>query len=324
MSEYVFNTGSNDGLNGSAHMATGLVRTLIETIAALDDQLDGEIRPLKLPADPWDLKISEGGNGQAITLGEIINEFHSHGETRDLATFFDALQCYAPAVELLSEQMIEAILRLEPIAPADGYEQLHDAACDAGFEALQCAITGGTLVSLAYPRWDFDELVVVHEQRVLRIDHASRPQHADAIANRRVTQMRNDITRENFEAVRSQAFPSLRWGQDIPGQIRKFPSEYLALTFKRLAALDDMVRQWQISGDAVPPQCGLELTGESDLTMQNYGGERAFRSSDGTMRTYETHVWIDKGNRIHLILDSQARTVDVGYIGPHLRTWRYG
>lgn len=323
MAEYVFNAASNDGQNGGLHMATSLVAILVETLADLDDQLAGTPRPLKLPQNPWELQVAVRATGEGVSLGEIINDFYGAGETRDLASFFDALLCYAPAADQLDDATIEAILRLEPSAPAPGFEAIYPAICAAGLDAMQCAITDGTLVSLDHDQWNFDQAAVACGAQTVEIDHASRPEHVDSIVLRRLAAARAGVTRRNFEAIRHLAFPSLLWGEEVANQLRRFPSEYLGLAFTRLAALDDIARCWQETGSANPDLGGLELKGESDLTMQNYSDERRFRSSNGDPRVYETHVWIDRGNRIHLILDNEQRSIDIGYIGTHLRTWNF-
>lgn len=323
MSEYVFNAASNDAQNGGLHAATALAVTLVQTLAELDGRLTGPARALKLPQNPWDLVFTQDAHDRSVSLGEIVNGFYDSGETRELAAFFDAMQCYAPAVERLDDSAIDAILRLSPARAMPGFECVYDAVCEAGYDAMQCAVTGGILVSLAHSKWDFDQASIVCESDPVAFDHASRPSHVDAIMHRKQEYLRASVRRQNFEAVRHQAFPSLAWGQDIPGQITKFPAEYLELAFARLASLDDIVRRWQASGSAEPEPGSIVFRNESALTMDNYGSMRSFRSASGDMRTYETHVWIDRGNRIHLILDRPTRSIEIGYVGPHLKTWKY-
>ena len=127
----------------------------------------------------------------------------------------------------------------------------------------------------------------------------------------------------NFETIRQTAFPLLDWGRDVTDQIPIFPSEYLKLAFTRLANLDDIVRHWRSSGSAEPDQGNLVFRNESTLTMDNYGNQRRFRSASGEMKTYEQHVRINQGNRIHFIIDVDARSIEIGYIGKHLRTWNH-
>lgn len=321
MSEYVFNTASNDLHNGGLHAATDLVTTLLETLAELDDRLGGAARAFKLPADPWDLQVTSDPTGKSVSLGEIVNGFYEAGQTRELATFFDALQCYAPSVELLEDTAIDAILRLSPSGSVEGFEKVYEPVCAAGYDAMQCVVTGGLLVSLAHERWDFDRAVVKCDAQRIEFDHASRPTHVDPIMLRKQKAAREAVTRQNFEAVRREAFPSLIWGRDVVRQIMTFPAEYLGLAFSRLASLDDIAKRWAGSGVLEPDAMGMELRNESQLTMSNYSEDRRFRSASGTMQTYETHVWVDRGNRIHLFLDRAAQTIEIGYLGPHLRTW---
>jgi len=321
MSEYVFNAASNEPDATDRAQADALAVTLLETIAELDARLGGPRRPLKLPQHPWEMAVAKAEGGEAISLGQIINEFYESRDTRELATFFDALQTYAPAVEQLDDNSVEAILRLTPTAPADGYHSIYAAVVDAGFDAMQCVVTGGTLISLDRPKWDFDHAVFACGGDLADLDHASKIEHVEPIVCRQHQVARKAVNRQNFGAFKEEAFPSLSWGQDVARQLTVFPSEYLGLAFSRLANLDDIVRRWRATGAAEPELGNLVFRNESELTMDNYGSERRHRSSSGEMRSYETHVWIDRGNRIHFILDPQARSLEIGYIGPHLRTW---
>ncbi|MHC1999936.1 hypothetical protein ACYQR9_05770 [Methylobacterium sp. CM6241] len=323
MSEYVLNIASIDVNNDSLRDATRLITSFVETLAELDTQMNGAPRALKLPREPWDIYVAVDDDGSSVSLGEIVNGFYENGATRELAVFFDAMRFYAPAVDQLDEQAIEAILRLTPSCAAEGQEGIFEAVCEAGHEAMQCVVTGGTLVGLAKPKWDFDLGAVTCDQDVVTFDHASCVGHVDAISQRVRRAAQATVTRRNFLAYRQTAFPSLIWGEEVDDQITVFPSEYLGLAFSRLANLDDMARRWSLSGDAEPDSGVMELCLESKITMDNYGDNRRFRSASGVMRTYETHVWIDRGNRVHVFLDKTNRTVEVGYVGKHLPTWNY-
>lgn len=323
MSEYVFNSASNNGGNGNLRAAITLVVTLVKTLAELDRVFQGPSRALKLPQNPWDLFVANDVDGHPVSLGEIVNNFYESGETRDLATFFDALQCYAPTVDQLEDITIDAILRLLPSGPAPEREELFDAVRAAGYEAMQCVVTGGTLVSFDYPKWNFHQGAVKCDEKLVEFDHASCTEHVAEISLRNTDAGRKNITRKNFDATKHRAFPSLVWGQEVADQFALFPSEYLKLAFVRLANLDNMARKWKESGSVAPDPGSMELKGESDLTMQNYTQDRCFRSSTGDMKVYETHVWIDRGNRIHLRLDYAQRDVEIGYVGRHLPTWNY-
>ena len=323
MSEYIFNTHSNNPAGVNAHNGAALVITLLETLAELDWCLRGPARPLKLPQYPSELTLAHDTAGLPISLRDIVDSLYESGATRELAVFFDAMQCYAPAVELLDDSAIEAILRLVPSGPAPGYEAVFQAVCDAGYDAMQCVVMNSTLVSLDHQKWNFDHAIVECEGERIEFDHASRIDHVDPIAGRERSLARGAISTRNFETIRQTAFPLLDWGRDVAGQISTFPSEYLRLAFTRLASLDDIVRRWRSSGSAEPDQGNLNFRNESDLTMDKYGNQRRFRSATGEVKTYEQHIWIDQGNRIHFIVDVGARSIEIGYIGTHLRTWKY-
>lgn len=321
MSEYVFNAHSNNAADTNVQEGTALVAVLLETLAELDSCLSGPVRPLKLPQYPWELNVAHGADGIAIALREVIDRFYESGATRELAVFFDAMQCYAPAVEMLDDSAIEAILRLEPSGPVPGYETVYQAICEAGFDAIQSAVVNGTLVSLDHPRWNFSHALVECNDARIEIDHASRVEHVEPICRRAQARAVRSLTTRNFEETCQVAFPLLDWGQDVTNQLSTFPARYLKLAFKRLATLDDIVRKWRSTGAAQPDQGNLNFRSESKLTMDNYGNERRFRSASGEVKTYEKHVWIDQGNRIHFIVDSRTRSIEIGYIGRHLGTW---
>lgn len=323
MSEYVFNEASNFPDRTTPADGHTLTVIFIETLVELDTLPDRDNRPLKLPALPWDLVISREENGTDRSLGELANDLYESHETRQLAVFFDALQSHAPAIDKLDDATVDAILRIQPTAAAEGFEAVFPAICDAGFDAMQCVVTGGTLVSLDRDPWRFSHVRFECDGRPAELGHASHPDHVEDLSAADRVDARRRMTRQNFAAVRRRAFPCLLWGADVDRQMETFPSEYLTLAFSRLALLDDIVRRWQASGAVEPDTGSLVFQGESDLTMDNYGEERRYRSSTGEIRTYETHVRIDLGNRLHFILDKAARALEVGYLGPHLRTWRF-
>ncbi|ESY27718.1 hypothetical protein X749_20580 [Mesorhizobium sp. LNJC391B00] len=228
---------------------------------------------------------------------------------------------YEPADRDLDDDTVEAILKLAPDGAVEGFEAVLASVRRAGLEAMQCAVTASTLVSFRGQDWDFDLAKVRCGEQILVLDHASTTTHAGAIAERWLAGARREISRGNFMASRAITFPYLEWGSDIEEQVARFPAEYMDLAFKRLAKLDDMVRRWRDMECARPDPGSMEIRNESDLTMQNYGNQRRFRSQTGEMAVFEKHVWIDRHNRIHLIVHDDRRTIEIGYLGVHLPTW---
>lgn len=323
MSEYVFNAISNLPDQTTVAEGRALTVTLLQTLAALDTFPGRENRPLKLPANPWVLTFSQDERGAAISFGDFAHSLYEAADTYPLAVYFDALNSHAPATAALDDAVIDAILRVQPTAASPGQEAVYEAVCEAGFDAMQCFVTGGTLVSLDRDPWRFALARFEIEGAPASLEHASRPNHVDELEREDRLEARRLVTRRNFAAFRERAFPCLTWGADVEGQMERFPAEYLSLAFSRLASLDDIVRQWRASGAATPDPGSLVFRGESDLTMQNYGDLRRFRSASGQMATYETHIWIDTGNRVHFIVDAARRGIEVGYLGTHLKSWNF-
>ncbi|WP_137803352.1 hypothetical protein [Caulobacter sp. 3R27C2-B] len=323
MSEYVFNAISNAPDQTTATEGRALTVTLLQTLAALDAFPGRANRPLKLPANPWVLPFCQDEHGVATSFGDLAHSLYEASETYPLAVYFDALNSQAPAIAALDDTVIDAILRVQPTAASPGQEAIYEAVCAAGFDAMQCFVTGGTLVSLDRDPWRFALARFECDGAPASLEHASRPDHVDELIQEDRLEARRLVTRRNFVAFRERAFPCLTWGADVDDQIERFPAEYLSLAFSRLASLDDIVRQWRASGAAAPDPGNLIFRGESELTMQNYGDLRRFRSASGQMATYETHLWIDTGNRLHFIIDTGQRGIEVGYIGTHLKTWKF-
>ncbi|RZJ46223.1 MAG: hypothetical protein EON87_05475 [Brevundimonas sp.] len=323
MSEYVFNAISNTPETTTAAAGRGLTVTLLETLATLDAFPGRGNRPLKLPANPWVLPFGRNDVGTEISFGDLAHTLYDTAETYPLAVYFDALNSHAPATAALDDTAIDAILRINPTAAIAGQEAVYDAVRAAGFDAVQCLVTGGTLVSLDREPWRFATARFECDGAPVSLEHASRPAHVDELEAEDRLVARRLVTRRNFAAYRGRAFPCLAWGADVEDQMERFPAEYLQLAFNRLAALDDIVRQWRVSGAAAPDPGSLVFRSESDLTMQNYGDQRRYRSASGQMVTYEIHIWIDTGTRLHFILDTDGRGIEVGYLGTHLKTWRF-
>lgn len=96
----------------------------------------------------------------------------------------------------------------------------------------------------------------------------------------------------------------------------------------RLFDLENYCRSWTtggFSGVGIP-----NSSGESSLTMSQYGRDREFVCPDGKTRTFEYHLkGLPKAWRIHIWADEQEefglassgnRKILVGYVGKHLST----
>ena len=317
MSDYVLNGASiaepySEMATARAHLA-GLLRGL----ALLDS--DSELLPsLRLNVDPWLQLLVREDSGNSVTLGALAHSFYGTAD-HDLAAFFDSLSRAVPADRALDDVSVDAILRLMPEHPASGYEQTFDSVLAAGIDAIICGAMNFTLVGLLRcDLWKFSGMGFVSGSETYVFDHVADPAHAEAVRSRRVAALRVSLTARSFWSLRIRVFPNLLFGIDVQDQVEKFSATLMPLMFKRLAELDSRAKVWRESAQEHFPDGTTEIKGETQRTMKRFGGERRFRGHDGVTRTFEDHLWIDKGHRIHMIRDVSERSVEIGYIGRHL------
>ena len=197
---------------------------------------------------------------------------------------------------------------------------------DDGEPLLICAIQNWITVSFpSKPDWEqntltvrFRELLPSNEWREGQevIDNLACTEHAAAICERHRAQVLSNLTPIQWWEQREEAFPHLLFGLDVDDRVRK--SGQLSAILQRLQRLNDDAAAWQKIGGAEPPWSS-EVTPESRGTMNipRLNSTRRFRSHDGTSKLFEWHAKFGS-MRIHLIFDAASRTVEIGYIGPHL------
>ena len=82
MSEYIFNTESNDPAGIDAHNGAALVVTFLETLVELDFCLPGSARPLKLPQYAWELTFAHDTGGVLAAVEKRVILASSRGFVR--------------------------------------------------------------------------------------------------------------------------------------------------------------------------------------------------------------------------------------------------
>ena len=155
-------------------------------------------------------------------------------------------------------------------------------------------------------------------------DHVALPEHGTAINARRSASIRDSVNRRSFWEQKDEVYCSLKFGKDVRHQVDQFAPKLFKLALARLDELNRRTAMWQTSNDGSFPSGVCDIRPESKATMDAYGDSRRFRCCDKGTEIFEEHVWIDRGSRIHLIRDFDARTVEIGYIGPHLPTVSFG
>ncbi len=320
MSDYLFNVVSVTPPYGDKARARDDLVALLTGLASLDSGQE-KLPSFRLPQDPWMIAVANHSDGRPISLGELATLLYDEGY-RDVATFFDSLVRLMPSDANLNDAEIDAVLRLEPLVAAESYEHQFPSVAATPVESSICAVVGSLMASFSsVDLWDFDELNFASNGHHYSFDHLAKPDHVDAIQLRRLTEIRATLTRRNFWASRSIAFPHLRFGSNVETDIEHFSATLLPLLFKRLAVLDGMSRVWNQTG-AFPSE-PLTVAPETPATMARYGHQRSFRSFDGVMRTHELHIWIDGSHRVHIYRHDTLRVIGVGYIGKHLSTMLY-
>jgi len=322
MSEYVFNHACVTLLIPSVDTARTHLAELLRGMATFEAEEDA-LPVLRLDSNPWLYSIAEGSNGRTFSIAEIALQMYETDD-HDVATFFEALVTAVPSDKGLDELSIESILRIEPSGPAAGVEDAYESTLAAGIDGILCALTGFMLVSLPTTElWQFDMMGFQVTGESYYFDHIANSHHAIAIRSRRTTALRGTLRHNNFWSLRTLAFPHLKFGLDFEDQIRRFNPIYFGLALKRLAELDERARKWKESETGGFPEGATPITDETEQTMKRYGDARRFTGHDGITRTFEEHMWIDPGNRIHLIRHTAEKVVEVGYVGKHLPTMNY-
>ena len=113
-----------------------------------------------------------------------------------------------------------------------------------------------------------------------------------------------------------RCFQHLLFGLDVDDKVKK--SGQLTAILPRLQRLNNSAAFWKKVGGPIPPWSS-DVTPESGSTVGDpkLSSTRMFRSHDGTLRLFEWHAKFGR-MRIHLFFDADSRTIEIGYIGPHL------
>jgi hypothetical protein len=323
MNDYVFNRCCSEPAYRTDDEAREHVAKMLQGLSILDSESE-TLPAFRCHVDPWLLPIVSDGTGSLnVSLGEVVNSLYGTAE-HDVAVYFDALVRMVPSDAEFGDEMVNAVLRITPQAAVEEHEACFDSVKAAAFDVALCVVSHSVLTSL--PRndlWSFNRLAFKHGVDKFFVDHVSLPEHGEAIKARRIAGIRGQLTARSFWTLKDAAFPNLRFGVDVEGQIKGFSAELLPLAFKRLAGLDSRAKIWRESDSPEFPDGVTEITPETPATMKRYGEERNFRGYDGAVRTFELHMWVDGLHRIHLFLHDESKTVEVGYIGRHLPTMQH-
>jgi hypothetical protein len=317
MPDYVLNRSSFEPLLRTLDEAQRHVVSMLRGLAALDSE-DGDLPAFRMHGDPWTIPLVSVDDDQTISLCDAVDRLYGSIH-HDIAEFFFALQSMFPSDLGFADEQIELVLGAEDISPVSPFEESYDCARAAGMDAAICAVSQAVLTSL--PRGEF----VLYDRMGFQIggvgysfNHVATLEHGAAISARRSASTRRGVNRRNFWRLKEEVFSNLLFGEDIREQVDRFAPHLFDLTLARLDDIDRRADLWWRSVDGSFPSDGCLIRPETTQTMKNYGSTRRFRGHDGQMRIFEEHIWIDRGSRLQLFRDLESRTVEIGYIGPHL------
>lgn len=254
-----------------------------------------------------------------VSFRQAIGLLCSSARDRDEALFLLRLSTNAPLVA-----------RLDPLTAARFHlsEEVHPLPPDDGKPLLLCAMRNWVAVSFpSASNWEQDHILVTFhellsngslEETSKAIDNLACKSHAVPIIERHIICMRTRVSSpDELWMQREALFPHLVFGLDVEGQLR---TQHTALStiIERLGRLDNDAASWEKEGGPAP-SWSLNVSRESVQTMSNprLSAMRNFRAHDGTHKIFEWHAKFG-GMRIHFILNTTSRTIEVGYIGPHL------
>ena len=199
-----------------------------------------------------------------------------------------------------------------------------------GQPLIFAAIEGGVLIGFpSESRWDcdwrdveFDELLPdgTLDSRAEEVDQLTRHAHAEPICvrhrSRIVEGIGNDPSR--LWESRQNIFPYLQFGLDVEQHL-KSEANHLVQIIQKLESLNRLGKEWMKAGGSMPPwKTGVSPESDGVMSDQKLRNQRYFRTRSGSHELFEWHARFSRGGRIHLRFDAGSRTIEIGYIGPHL------
>ena len=312
--ELVFNELCLESQAGNFHAAREWMQGLIQTLVAACQA--GMPRALRtsVPLDPHELAV-----------GYPIARWRND-----------------PDVDIEARRYYRTLVTKYPVfadvpAIADAVT-LHEFAIDGkrceGFGAA--VLLKGLAVSIeSDPKWNADSVAITHtwieDEDGLEVDesivpHIARPQHLGSHAEW-IRQSRRAQARDGEDLLRqaSNLLPNLAFCENACRQIGALgPSEavFRQLVFK-LFDLDAYCDTW-VAGPFEPGTVGVQISPESQATLQQYSAERTFVCPDGQSRLFSLKVRLTPGAwRLYVFPQAHGQPLLIGYVGPHLRTVKF-
>jgi hypothetical protein len=157
----------------------------------------------------------------------------------------------------------------------------------------------------------------------VEVIHASQKNHVLEHANWIQKRLQPDgLNGKDLWNRRDEFFPSLQFCYTGNKQLWKLRTgdERLQIVLEVLSKFENCAKNWE-TGYFNLEGTSLEVSGESEPTLNKYGKERTFLCPDGHERLFEQHAKLRQCNwRIHFFPEVGTRKVIIGYVGIHLPT----
>jgi len=178
------------------------------------------------------------------------------------------------------------------------------------------------------PCWDVCRLQVKYQEITEGLEltsadewvyHASSPDHIGRNATWIQERLLRDVrTGGELWTRRDELFPSLDFCGSTQSQAETLTPEMLPFVLKHLTALENYCRSWS-DGGFDPNAVRLQVSPESEATLNQYGDERTIICPDNMTRQFSWHSKIGRHAwRIYFAPTNNPGHLVIGYIGPHL------
>ena len=147
--------------------------------------------------------------------------------------------------------------------------------------------------------------------------------HLPWIENEQKESLRKSI---DLWIKKEEYFPNILFGVDVEIQLKRIglskKFDQIFLCFKKLDAYAKTWNEGGFSLNDLKSQTLMDVSGESETTMNKFSVERKFRLSNGIKEQFEFHAkFLDM--RIYFLPNEKTHNITVGYVGKHLRTSLY-
>jgi len=133
-----------------------------------------------------------------------------------------------------------------------------------------------------------------------------------------------DITPKSLWERKELLFSRLILCPGVEDNLEKIGSKYLSKIVSRLVILDNYAANEWLNGEfsykKAISSTFLDISPESDRTMEKYGNERLFKMPDGATKCFELHI---KTGDLRIYFYPENGKIYIGYIGKHLSTVKY-